>query len=259
MKQPTQNQRTQRMRGTPGQPGEYADAGAKAVRPRDAATMIIVRQTDPPKILMGKRAATHKFMPNKFVFPGGRLDISDQRLNLPHVALAAPVLQRLRRETAKSVTDKKLQGLALAAIRETFEETGLIIGRPATPDKMPRTAHKDWQDYFKYGVLPPLEDIDFVARAITPTYRTRRFDTRFFMVHDDYIQTDPDNTSNASGELLNLHWLSFDETRHLDLPVITREIIDIIRARLKLQRHKQKHAPAPFIRFVRGKSVMKHI
>ena len=254
------------------QPGEYADAGAKAVRPRDAATLIIVRQSKDgqnkdgqskdgqPKILMGKRAATHKFMPNKFVFPGGRLDVSDQRLRLPeNVSLAEPVLQRLRRETAKSVTDKKLQGLALAAIRETFEETGLVIGRLAKDGEIPRTSHRDWRDYFKHGVIPPLDDIDFVARAITPTYRTRRFDTRFFMVHDDYIHTDPDNTKNASGELLDLHWLTFDETHHLDLPVITSEIINIIRTRLKQQRHQQKHAPAPFIRFVRGKSVMQQL
>ena len=54
---------------TPGQPGEYAEPGAQAVRPRDAATLIIVRQLKTPKILLGKRAASHKFMPNKFVFP----------------------------------------------------------------------------------------------------------------------------------------------------------------------------------------------
>ena len=54
---------------TPGQPGEYAEPGAQAVRPRDAATLIIVRQLKTPKILLGKRAASHKFMPNKFVSP----------------------------------------------------------------------------------------------------------------------------------------------------------------------------------------------
>ena len=54
---------------TPVGPGEYREESAKAVRPREAATLIVVRQAKQPKILMGKRAATHKFMPNKFVFP----------------------------------------------------------------------------------------------------------------------------------------------------------------------------------------------
>ncbi len=238
---------------TPGQPGEYAEPGATVVRPRDAATLIIVRQAKQPKILMGKRAATHKFMPNKFVFPGGRLDGVDQRLKLPH-DLPPPVLQRLRCNTSKAVTDNRLHGLALAAIRETFEETGLIIGRPA--DSVPHTTHHDWRAYFSHGVVPPLDAIDFIARAITPTYRTRRFDTRFFMIHDGYIHTDPDNTGNASGELLDLHWLTFNDARALDLPVITREVLSLVETRLALPRQKQIYAPAPFIRFVRGKSII---
>ena len=101
-------------------PGEYNEPGAKAVRPREASTLIIVRQEDQPKILMGKRAASHKFMPNKFVFPGGRLDMIDQRLKVDS-DLQQSVLQRLQKETRKTVSDNKLRGLALAAIRETFE------------------------------------------------------------------------------------------------------------------------------------------
>jgi len=114
---------------TPTGPGEYREENARAVRPRDAATLIVVRQeSKKPKILMGKRAASHKFMPNKFVFPGGRLDLVDQRLNVPH-DLAPPVMTRLRKATQTRVTDNKLRGLALAAIRETYEETGMIIAQ----------------------------------------------------------------------------------------------------------------------------------
>ena len=89
-------------------------------------------------------------------------------------------MKRLRKETRKTVSDNKLRGLALAAIRETFEETGLIIGRPTK--KNLSTGDKVWQSYFDHGVEPPLDQMDFIARAVTPTYRTRRFDTRFFMV-----------------------------------------------------------------------------
>ncbi|MEO8558216.1 MAG: hypothetical protein ABI439_04085, partial [Rhodospirillales bacterium] len=47
-------------------------------RPRDAATLIIVRQGKrAPEILLGCRDATHAFMPNRYVFPGGRVDLAD--------------------------------------------------------------------------------------------------------------------------------------------------------------------------------------
>ncbi len=234
-------------------PGEYNEPGAKAVRPREASTLIIVRQEEQPKILMGKRAASHKFMPNKFVFPGGRLDMIDQRLRVDS-DLQPSVLQRLQKETHKTVSDNKLRGLALAAIRETFEETGLIIGRK-TPN-LPATSHTGWRDYFAHGVTPPLEAMDFIARAITPTYRSRRFDTRFFMIYDDHIHTDPEDTGKASGELLDLHWLTLTQARDLDLPAITRQVLDIVEQRMALSKAKQFQADAPFVRFIRGKPVI---
>lgn len=235
---------------TPTSPGEYRENNAKAVRPKEAATLIVVRQAKQPKVLMGKRAATHKFMPNKFVFPGGRLDAIDQRLQVPK-NLNAPVMKRLRKETRKSVSDNKLRGLALAAIRETYEETGLIIGRP-TKKKL-STGDKVWQSYFDHGVEPPLDQMDFIARAVTPTYRTRRFDTRFFMVYDEFIHTDPETMDKASGELLDLHWLTLKEARKLDLPAITRSVIDMVEARMQHDRRAQFKQPAPYVRFVNGK------
>ena len=154
-------------------------------------------------------------MPGKFVFPGGRLDYIDQRIKVPS-ELTKTVFTRLRRETRSNVSDAKLRGLALAAIRETFEETGLVVGRPSP--EVVRTTNHSWNQYFSHGVVPPLEDMDFIARAITPPYRNRRFDTRFFMVHDSTIQSDPSQVSSASGELLDLHWLTLDEARETDLP-----------------------------------------
>ena len=167
--------------------------------------MIVVRAGDQPTILMGKRAATHRFMPNKFVFPGGRLDAIDQRLQI-RGELSDPVMSRLRKATRKDVTDRKLRGLALAAIRETFEETGLVVGRPSSQSV--KTAHPVWQQDLGHGVEPPLAQMDFIARAITPPYRTRRFDTRFFLIHDEFIHNDPEQITDASGELNELHWLT---------------------------------------------------
>ncbi|MEA3024010.1 MAG: hypothetical protein QOK01_2862, partial [Alphaproteobacteria bacterium] len=50
------------------------------MRPRDAATMIIIdRATPAPQVLLGRRHRGHKFMPGKFVFPGGRVEPIDRR------------------------------------------------------------------------------------------------------------------------------------------------------------------------------------
>ena len=230
---------------TPGRPEEYRQGNERVVKPKHAATLIIVRQGDEPRLLLGKRSMKHKFMPGKFVFPGGRLDLIDQRLKLPN-ELAPPVMQRLRKKTQRQVTDAKLKGLALAAVRETFEETGLVVGTP-TSDTV-RTSNVGWRDYLSHGVLPPLGSMDFIARAITPPYRTRRFDTRFFMVFDDVIHSDPSTLGSATGELLDLHWLTLDEARQTDLPAITRMVIDIVEERLTKSREAQLRQPAPFVR-----------
>lgn len=234
---------------TPTGPGEYREADSGLARPKDAATLIVVRGGAEPTILMGKRAATHRFMPNKFVFPGGRLDAIDQRVQAPG-NLSSAVMGRLRKATRKAVTDRKLRGLALAAIRETFEETGLVVGRQASGSV--RTRHPVWQRYLEHGVEPPLEHMDFIARAITPPYRTRRFDTRFFLIHDQFIHNDPEQVMDSSGELNQIHWLTLDEARLLDLPAITRWVIDMVEARIQLAPSQQILQPASFVRFSKG-------
>ena len=238
---------------TPTGPGEYRGDTAQRTRPKEAATLIVVRAGPKPTLLMGKRAASHRFMPNKFVFPGGQLDLIDQRLRVPG-NLSRPVMERLRKATRKTVNDGKLRGLALAAIRETFEETGLIVGRPASRRAM--TTHSVWRDYLAHGAEPPLEHMDFIARAITPAYLTRRFDTRFFMIHDQFIFNDPEQISDASGELNQLHWLTPNEARQLDLPAVTRWAIDLVEKRIQLSPAEQLQQSAPFVRFARGQEIL---
>ena len=238
--------------GTPTGPGEYREGTAELARPKEAATLIVVRAGLKPTLLMGKRAPNHRFMPNKFVFPGGRLDLIDQRLQVSS-DLSRPVMERLRKATRKTVNDRKLRGLALAAIRETFEETGLVVGRPAS--RTVTTTHPVWRDYLAYGAEPPLEHMDFIARAITPAYRTRRFDTRFFMIHDQFIYNDPEQISDASGELNELHWLTLNEARRLDLPAVTRWAIDLVEQRIQLSPADQLKQTSPFLRFIKGQEI----
>ena len=119
---------------------------AKPDRPRDAATLILVERLGRgnARVLMGKRHAGHHFMPGKFVFPGGRVEPQDRRMAAvgaldPHVE--AKLNARVRRPSPHFA-----RALALAAIRETFEETGLLLGSKdfGAPENPPPGA---WTDF----------------------------------------------------------------------------------------------------------------
>lgn len=232
---------------------EYRDGSAgRAVRPRDAATLILVRNDgSSPRVLMGQRHANHKFMPNKFVFPGGRVDPADSRIR-PVEDLRPEVARLLIARMRGTPSENRARALALAAIRETFEETGLAVGRAI---KTPQTSkHKDWNAYFSAGVSPALGALEFVARAITPPYRTRRFDTRFFIADAAHIHGDPAHVT-GSGELQGLHWIGIKEAEDLDLPNITRVVLAEIDERLRQSAAAQRERPVPFIHFRRGEAI----
>jgi 8-oxo-dGTP pyrophosphatase MutT (NUDIX family) len=220
----------------------------RAVRPRDAATLMIVRSDgSEPRVLLGQRSASHKFMPNKFVFPGGKVDRADGRIK-PPFDLHPDVMSRLR----KGCSESKARALALAAIRETFEETGLVIGEPDTPTL--RSRSQPWAEFLQHDVNPRLDVLHYVARAITPPYRNRRFDARFFMVDADHIQGDVHERPEGSGELLDLHWITLSKAQKMEqLPNITRVVLGELERRVN-----EGHEPAtegPFVYTRHGKSV----
>ncbi|MDO6841700.1 NUDIX hydrolase [Paraglaciecola chathamensis] len=223
----------------------------RAVKPKDAATLIIVRRDNThPQILMGKRSSEHKFMPNKFVFPGGRVDVGDSRIRPPN-DLHPSVLQRLM----KGCSESRARALALAAIRETFEETGLLLGEADNLTIKSRSLQ--WQAFLQHGINPRLDTLSLIARAITPPYRNRRFDTRFFMVDADIIQGDVHEAPQGSGELLAMHWVSLVDAEKLDLPIITRMILKEVKQRLT--NGQTPEAEGPFIYFRNGKPVIDKI
>ena len=214
------------------------------LRPKDAATLVLVRRDqDAPRVLMGCRSSGMAFMANKYVFPGGRMDPGDQRI---------PVEKDLRPEVmarvARGITTARARGLALAAIRETFEETGILIGEPGPA---PRTRSPAWAKFFAHGVAPRLDTFTFIARAITPPNRTRRFDARFFMADARTIAHALDAATHE--ELLKPAWLTLAEARAVDLPSITRRVLEEVETRLGDRPESDR--PAPFFRFLRGKTV----
>ncbi len=192
----------------------------RAVRPKHAATLIIVRRDeDNSRILLGRRNSGHDFMPNKFVFPGGRVDPADYRIK-PATDLHPDVAERLSKDT----TPQLARALAMAAIRETFEETGLLIGQESTNPRRSKSPH--WRPFLEHGIEPSLGHLDLVARAITPPYRHKRFDARFFMIDAEHIQKDVSKQAQDSDELLELHWFTMAEAIELDLPTITRFVLE---------------------------------
>jgi len=215
----------------------------RASRPKNAATLVLTRQRNgKTQILMGQRHSRHKFMPDLYVFPGGRVSLADHRI-APLRPLKSHVCEKLLKQTQF----KNPQALALASIRETFEETGLLVGEWAKQKRTSRS--KEWMDYFAAGLEPRLDNLEFIARAITPPSRDRRFDARFFLGGVDLIQGDADDFSRASGELENIAWIDIEEALTLDTADITEAILRHLSDRSK-NRH---HDPSPvFVRYKSG-------
>lgn len=219
-------------------------------RPRDAATLIIVRRDGAEtRVLMGKRHGGHVFMPNKHVFPGGRLDAADCRVQSPynlHDQVEQKLLLRMRGRPSAS----RARGLALAALRETFEETGFIAGKKAA--LLSAAPSQEWQDFADTGYAPDPSALKFIFRAITPPGRSRRFDARFFLVDAAHIANLDSPYHGGSGELLETAWLSLTEALSLDLPSVTRHAIGLV-GDLMEQNSAQSQQSVPFHYSRRGK------
>ena len=227
----------------------------RALRPRDAATLIIVdRDGAEPRVLMGRRHHGHAFMPGKFVFPGGRIEPEDRRMAAAG-ALDSVVEEKLNRRVTRP-SPAFARAIALAAIRETFEETGLAIGvaEYGAPERPPPGA---WASFAAAGVYPALDGIDFVARAITPPGRVKRFDARFLVVDAQAIARRVEGAIHPAAELVELVWTPLGDALALDLPNITRlALADLVAA---LECGLDRARPRPFYREVRGKRLREEL
>jgi 8-oxo-dGTP pyrophosphatase MutT (NUDIX family) len=199
------------------------------VRPKDAATLILVdRSHSVPKVLLGKRHQRHKFMPGRFVFPGGRVDPADKLMPVARTLDAhaqAHLMKRVQRASAA-----KAQAFALAAIRETFEETGLLLGvHSAEAVKVP---NGPWTAFAETKILPDLGALHFIGRAITPPGRPRRFDARFFTADATAIAHRIEGVTGPDAELTELVWMTLAEAKQLDMPAVTGVMMEELDARI---------------------------
>lgn len=227
--------------------GERRYAG---LRPKDAATLIILdREGTLPKVLMGRRHPGHTFMPGKFVFPGGRIDLGDR--SMPAVGALHPRIEAALAARVGRASARRGRALALAAIRETYEETGLLLGvKQAAPGRVPDGS---WTVFRDRGVTPDLGALHFVARAITPPGRPRRFDTRFFALDRSLIAGEVEGVTGPECELDELAWVSLPEARRLDLPRITHVMLEELDHRLASGFAHE--LPVPFYSFRHGRFV----
>ncbi|MCB4768526.1 NUDIX domain-containing protein [Ancylobacter sp. Lp-2] len=198
-------------------------------RPVDAATLILVdRSARTPRVLLGRRNPAQKFMPGKLVFPGGRVDPQDR--NVPVYGMLDSVSERRLQERVVRPSLARARALALAAIRETCEETGLVIGsrEAGAPDAMPA----GWEAFAQAGAFPNLEALSFVARAVTPPGLSRRFDTRFFMADASEIAHRLPDVVGPQSEFVELAWLTLAEAKKAEVPTITHAILEEVETRL---------------------------
>jgi 8-oxo-dGTP pyrophosphatase MutT (NUDIX family) len=187
-----------------------ARAHVAGVRPQDAAALILIdRSHGHSHVLIGRRGSGHVFMPDVYVFPGGRRDPRDHAL--PFVSDLHPLVLAKLLAGAPAVTSAvRARALALAALRELSEETG--IGFP--------------------GGAADLGKLRYVARAITPPGHVRRYDTRFFLAFADETTLDLPALQD-SAELQDLQWLDMRAVSGLKLPRITQTVLEDVKTLLE--------------------------
>ncbi len=163
-----------------------------AVRPRDAASLILLRGAGATlEVLVGRRPLAARFMPGVYVFPGGAIDPPDRR---PWMV-----------ETETGSLAPRLARAARAALRETWEEVGVLVGRPAeaTPSDLGTpTEGAVERAYRRRGLAAAMDLLAYVGRAITPSHSSRRFNTRFFLADGESVFGEP----MASTELEDVRW-----------------------------------------------------
>lgn len=167
---------------------------ASPVKPKPAASLVITRQKKKNLyVLMGQRPKNSKFAPNVWVFPGGKVEKSDT-LN-KDIKLNKKILTDLKKLKVNNLLSS---ALISAALRETYEETGLKL------------------------INQNLEDLWVLARAITPANQKIRFDTKFFVLEENNFT----NKIKGNGELHNLGFIDIREAIKLPLFDITQFLLE---------------------------------
>jgi 8-oxo-dGTP pyrophosphatase MutT (NUDIX family) len=202
-------------------PGELADtardilAGHHApAKPRDAATVMLLR-TGPSglEVYMLRRRATMAFAPGAYVFPGGSVDARDAD---EQVAWAGP--DAAEWGEIFDAPSSLARALVCAAVRETFEESGILLAGESAVSVVADTTSDEWEAdrqalldrsvslaelLSRRGLVLRADLLRPWSRWITPVVEPRRFDTRFFAAALPVGQ----RTRDVSGEASEVAWV----------------------------------------------------
>ena len=157
-------------------------------------------------------------MPSVYVFPGGRVDRADS-----YADYAGELSPRTARILEAAFTPRKARAVALASVRETYEETSLFLGakEPTT-----RNINNPSYDAFRQaGLKPDLSGIEVFGRAVTPPHRHKRFDAWFFVKH---LDTPSLPAIRESAELQNVGWFTFKQIEKLELQRATEMMLLVL-------------------------------
>lgn len=158
-----------------------------------ASLLVWLDGADGPAVLMGTRGAGARFVPNRLVFPGGRVDPADAT-----AAVATPPRPEVLALLGGATRPRLARAIVVAAARELSEETGLTLGTP-----------------------PQLDAIDHLCRAVTPPRQPIRFNARFLIVHASHTT----GTLADTHELHGLRYVPIREADGLDLMLVTAEVL----------------------------------
>ncbi len=203
--------------------------GARPARPRDAASLVLLRRraSGTWEVLLGRRAGKHRFLPNVYAFPGGRVDLSDKS-DTHHKPMDKNTETRLLNHGCSL---QAAQALGIAAARETWEETGLALGPLVSG-----------------SLRPDLSGLAYLCRAITPAQSPIRFHARFFVADAEAASGE----LGGSGELLDLGFRPLDEALALPLADITEFVL----GQLKTLESLSQPARTAFWRYRSGRPVV---
>ena len=216
-----------------------------AIRPADAAGLVLIRQAaaagSSAEVLLGRRSGRSRFMPDIYVFPGGRVGPEDRRPSgfaepLPD---QPPGLDRATRQ--------RLEVFARAALRETFEETGLLLGATGMASAPAPTGGQGaevWNAFAATGLAPRFAGMRLVARAITPADSPVRFHTRFFLAEGAAASGE----IGGDGELEDIHWAPLESLPELPMADITLLVLEEALAHRSAASGPDR--PAPLFRWI---------
>ncbi len=163
------------------------------------------------EVLLGRRHPKSRFMPNIYAFPGGRLSPKDGRPSGFSERFSA------QPDGLDAGTRRRLARFVRAALRETFEETGLLVASERTRGGAvvtPKSADgRVWAAFRRAGLQPAFAELRLVARAITPAASPLRFHTRFFLADGSLAS----GRIDGDGELVDIAWVPLEKAKTLPM------------------------------------------